>query len=81
MTPEELKAAHDLLSEIEQMETLLASYKGAEKIVAGMIGKEKFNSMINQITLTATEIRAPILHALAARIDKKREKLKALGVA
>jgi hypothetical protein len=80
MTDEQLKAAHSLLSEIEQTAKLLAAYKDAEEIIAG-IGVREFGMRLNnQITLTAAEIRAPILEALAARIDEKRAELKALGV-
>jgi hypothetical protein len=45
------------------------------------IGERRFGiGKLNEITLTAAEIRAPILEALTARIDGKRGELKALGV-
>ena len=46
----------------------------------GIEAREHSMRLNNQITLTAAEIRAPILKALTARIDEKRDELKALGV-
>jgi hypothetical protein len=82
MNNEQLKTAHSLLREIEQTEKLLATYEDIREVVVGIGGREfGFGMRLNnQITLTAAEIRAPILEALTARINEKRAELKALGV-
>jgi hypothetical protein len=79
MTNEQLKAAHSA-RRYRRSRKASRDCRDADAIIVG-IGERRFGiGKLNEITLTAAEIRAPILEALTARIDGKRGELKALGV-